>query len=105
MLNFFICKISLLQHKVCERLGNYLGIYNHFKGDQQQSQGLISSLITKIVNNLQVTVKNIHIRYEDRLSVPGVGQSASSVVSGSVTRRRSTLLQRASRYPASRLFP
>jgi len=40
--------------------------------DSPQSQGLIASLITKIVNNLQVSVKNIHIRYEDRLSVPGV---------------------------------
>jgi hypothetical protein len=37
-----------------------------------QQQGLISSLITKVINNLQVTVKNIHIRYEDKLSVPGV---------------------------------
>ncbi|KAI0756975.1 vacuolar protein sorting-associated protein 13 [Daedaleopsis nitida] len=36
-----------------------------------QSQGLIASLVTKIINNLQVTVKNIHIRYEDKLSVPG----------------------------------
>ncbi|PCH33647.1 vacuolar protein sorting-associated protein vps13 [Wolfiporia cocos MD-104 SS10] len=39
--------------------------------DSPQSQGLLSSLITKIVNNLQVSVKNIHIRYEDKLSVPG----------------------------------
>jgi len=37
-----------------------------------QSQGLIQSLISKIVNNLQITVKRIHIRYEDKLSVPGV---------------------------------
>ncbi len=28
--------------------------------------------MTKIINNLQVTVRNIHIRYEDKLSVPGV---------------------------------
>lgn len=40
--------------------------------DTPQSQGLVSSLITKIINNLQVTVKNIHVRYEDKLSVPGV---------------------------------
>lgn len=48
--------------------------------DAQQPQGLLSSLITKIVNNLQVTVKNIHIRYEDRLSVPGVSQYNSDVI-------------------------
>ena len=40
--------------------------------DASQSQGLIASLVTKIVNNLQVTVRNIHVRYEDKLSVPGV---------------------------------
>lgn len=37
-----------------------------------QTQGLLQSLITKVINNVQVTVKNIHIRYEDNLSVPGV---------------------------------
>ncbi|KAG9314366.1 N-terminal region of Chorein, a TM vesicle-mediated sorter-domain-containing protein [Chiua virens] len=36
-----------------------------------QSQGLWASLTAKIINNVQVTVKNIHIRYEDKLSVPG----------------------------------
>ena len=33
-------------------------------------------LIAKIVNNLQVTIKNIHIRYEDKLSVADVRISA-----------------------------
>lgn len=40
--------------------------------NSQQSQGLWASLTAKIINNLQVTVKNIHVRYEDKLSVPGV---------------------------------
>jgi vacuolar protein sorting-associated protein 13A/C len=31
-----------------------------------------ASLTAKIINNIQVTVKNIHIRYEDKMSVPGV---------------------------------
>ena len=47
--------------------------------DASQSQGLIASLVTKIVNNLQVTVRNIHVRYEDKLSVPGVSRRASSI--------------------------
>jgi vacuolar protein sorting-associated protein 13A/C len=41
--------------------------------DSAQSQGLVASLIAKILNNLQVTVKNVHVRYEDRMSVPNVG--------------------------------
>lgn len=45
---------------------------SQFYADSAQSQGLIASLVTKIINNLQVTVRNIHIRYEDKLSVPGV---------------------------------
>ena len=47
--------------------------------DASQSQGLIASLVTKIVNNLQVTVRNIHVRYEDKLSVPGVSRRANSI--------------------------
>ncbi|KAI6047634.1 vacuolar protein sorting-associated protein 13 [Pisolithus marmoratus] len=35
------------------------------------SQSLWDSLTAKIVNNVQVTVKNIHVRYEDKMSVPG----------------------------------
>jgi vacuolar protein sorting-associated protein 13A/C len=37
-----------------------------------QQQGLFDSLMAKVLNNLQITVKNIYIRYEDGLSVPGV---------------------------------
>lgn len=40
--------------------------------ESTQTQGLLQSLIAKIINNVQVTIKNIHIRYEDNLSVPGV---------------------------------
>ncbi|KIY71623.1 vacuolar protein sorting-associated protein 13 [Cylindrobasidium torrendii FP15055 ss-10] len=36
-----------------------------------QTQGLWESLTAKIINNIQVTIKNIHVRYEDKLSVPG----------------------------------
>lgn len=44
--------------------------------NSQQTQGLWASLTAKIINNLQVTVKNIHIRYEDKLSVPGVRETS-----------------------------
>ncbi|KAK1781448.1 hypothetical protein QBC45DRAFT_57630 [Copromyces sp. CBS 386.78] len=39
--------------------------------EQKRSQSFAQSLVTKIVDNLQVTVKNIHIRYEDAISAPG----------------------------------
>lgn len=39
--------------------------------EQQKNQSFTSSLVTKIVDNVQVTVKNIHIRYEDSISAPG----------------------------------
>lgn len=39
--------------------------------EQQKSQSFTSSLVTAIVDNLQISVKNIHIRYEDSLSYPG----------------------------------
>ncbi|KAI8935314.1 hypothetical protein NX059_007900 [Plenodomus lindquistii] len=39
--------------------------------EQQKSQSFTASLVTAIVDNVQVTVKNIHIRYEDSISDPG----------------------------------
>ena len=39
--------------------------------EQQKNQSFTDSLVTKIVDNLQVTIKNIHIRYEDSISAPG----------------------------------
>ncbi|KAJ3494408.1 hypothetical protein NLG97_g4098 [Lecanicillium saksenae] len=39
--------------------------------EQQKNQSFTQSLVTKIVDNLQVTVKNIHVRYEDSISAPG----------------------------------
>ncbi|CAK7241751.1 MAG: Vacuolar protein sorting-associated protein 13 [Sporothrix thermara] len=39
--------------------------------EQKKNQSFTQSLVTKIVDNLQITVKNIHIRYEDSISAPG----------------------------------
>ncbi|KAL6852521.1 Vacuolar protein sorting-associated protein 13 [Amphichorda felina] len=39
--------------------------------EQKKNQSFTQSLVTKIVDNLQVTVKNIHVRYEDSISAPG----------------------------------
>ncbi|GKT49685.1 vacuolar protein sorting-associated protein 13C [Colletotrichum spaethianum] len=39
--------------------------------EQKKSQSFTQSLVTKIVDNLQVTIKNIHVRYEDAISAPG----------------------------------
>ncbi|KJZ79741.1 hypothetical protein HIM_01210 [Hirsutella minnesotensis 3608] len=39
--------------------------------EEQKNQSFTQSLVTKIVDNLQVTVKNIHVRYEDSISAPG----------------------------------
>ncbi|KAH9944371.1 vacuolar protein sorting-associated protein 13 [Epithele typhae] len=50
--------------------------------DNAQSQGLVSSLVTKIINNLQITVRNIHIRYEDNMSVPGHPFAAGITLAG-----------------------
>lgn len=39
--------------------------------EQQKSQSFTESLTTAIVDNLQVSIKNIHIRYEDAISTTG----------------------------------
>lgn len=39
--------------------------------EQKKSQSFTESLVSTIVNNLQITVKTIHVRYEDSISAPG----------------------------------
>ena len=39
--------------------------------EQQKNQSFTDSLVTAIVDNLQVVIKNIHLRYEDSMSAPG----------------------------------
>ena len=39
--------------------------------EQKKNQSFMDSLITAIVDNIQISVKKIHIRYEDSISDPG----------------------------------
>ncbi|KAK4052926.1 Vacuolar protein sorting-associated protein 13 [Microbotryomycetes sp. JL221] len=39
--------------------------------EEKKNQSFTTSLVNKIVDNLQLEIRNIHIRYEDKLSVPG----------------------------------
>ncbi|KAL0077823.1 hypothetical protein F4703DRAFT_1910666 [Phycomyces blakesleeanus] len=41
------------------------------KKGEEQNDGFMGQLTTKIIDNLQLSIKNIHIRYEDNLSDPG----------------------------------
>ena len=39
--------------------------------EQKKNQSFMDSLITAIVDNLQISIKNIHLRYEDSIAAPG----------------------------------
>ncbi|GAA5849449.1 hypothetical protein JCM5353_001982 [Sporobolomyces roseus] len=39
--------------------------------EEQKNQSFIESLTSKVTSNLQLEIKNLHIRYEDKISVPG----------------------------------
>lgn len=41
------------------------------KEEQAKQQSFTTSMTTAIIDNLQVTIKNIHVRYEDSISDPG----------------------------------
>ena len=41
------------------------------KEEQQKNQTFTAALTTTIIDNVQISVKNVHIRYEDALSDPG----------------------------------
>ncbi|KAI0308206.1 hypothetical protein B0F90DRAFT_1833497 [Multifurca ochricompacta] len=77
-----------MQEVKLERLQNAES--NNIQGidDSAQNQGFVESFLAKLLNNIQVTVKNVHIRYEDKISVPGhpfaVGVTLSSFSAVSV---------------------
>ncbi|GAA5952650.1 hypothetical protein JCM21900_006060 [Sporobolomyces salmonicolor] len=50
--------------------------------EEQKNQSFTASLVTKIVDNLQIEVRNIHLRYEDTLSVPGHPFSVGLTLAG-----------------------
>ena len=39
--------------------------------EQKKNQSFVESITTAVIDNLQVSIKNIHIRYEDSISAPG----------------------------------
>jgi vacuolar protein sorting-associated protein 13A/C len=41
------------------------------KEEQQKNQSFTQSFVTAIVDNLQVSIKNVHVRYEDSIATPG----------------------------------
>ncbi|KAI9251543.1 hypothetical protein BY458DRAFT_17568 [Sporodiniella umbellata] len=41
------------------------------KNQDTSSDGFLNQLTTKVIDNFQFTIKNIHIRYEDKISDPG----------------------------------
>lgn len=40
--------------------------------EEKKNATFLNQLITKVVDNLQVSINNIHLRYEDKLSDPKV---------------------------------
>lgn len=58
---------KLEDHEVADRLKEA----SHLTPEEvQKNQSFTESLVTKIIDNLQITINNIHIRYEDNQSVP-----------------------------------
>ena len=61
-------KMEKLKNAELLKQRNYEGLSQE---EQQKSQSFTESITTAIVDNLQVSVKNIHIRYEDSIAAPG----------------------------------
>jgi hypothetical protein len=43
---------------------------------------MVAAMISKIVDNVQIHVKNIHLRYEDGTSTPEVSDKQSACTAG-----------------------
>lgn len=79
MPNYFTCVVKQNRRQV-RAVSAVWDVTQSLSDNLTQTQGLWESLTAKIINNVQVTVKNIHIRYEDNLSVPGVRSAQRSLL-------------------------
>ncbi|KAK4695061.1 vacuolar protein sorting-associated protein 13A/C, partial [Lecanoromycetidae sp. Uapishka_2] len=61
-------KLEKLENAELLKSRNTDGMSNE---EQQKSQSFTESVTTAIVDNLQISIKNIHIRYEDSIASPG----------------------------------
>jgi hypothetical protein len=53
----------------CSFVGSF---YWSYLDEEKKNATFLNQLITKVVDNLQVSINNIHVRYEDKLSDPKV---------------------------------
>jgi hypothetical protein len=49
-----------------------LRVFGGSVAETKKNESVMATMIGNIINNLQITVKNIHVRYEDKLSTPDV---------------------------------
>lgn len=50
-----------------------------------QHLGAVEKVIEKVINNAQVTIKNIHLRFEDAETVPGASVLRTSELAGRIS--------------------
>ncbi len=53
----------------CSLLSICLPLYADKPKEAAKAPGFVEKLVTQIVRNVEITVKNIHIRYEDAVSI------------------------------------
>lgn len=56
--------------------------------EEKKNATFVNQLITKVVDNLQVSINNIHVRFEDKLSNPEVNDGRCSGIQREVFRDR-----------------
>ena len=61
-------KMEKLENAELLKERNAEGLSNE---EQQKNQSFVESMTTAILDNLQVSIKNIHVRYEDSIAAPG----------------------------------
>lgn len=52
----------------CESIVNDFTKKTEKAGKEDEQQGYFGAMVTRIIDNLQVTIKDIHIRYEDEIT-------------------------------------
>lgn len=67
---FLGCLVDRQSKSVLERIGQSMFIYLILAATTEQDPGFLEKLYTYIVNNIQISIGRVHLRYEDTVTNP-----------------------------------
>lgn len=71
---FFMCfwgtkALDMLQQRIGSQINHIFFLFLIENPDLEKQDTFVEKLVTQVIKNLQVKISNIHVRYEDDVSI------------------------------------